>query len=509
MNRDTKDMLDAFGKAADNRWGFLEAVSNSRREFLRNSTRMAAGFAAAAAVGGGLVRPRMAHAQNWTLAQAARPYAGATVRVSNLAGYPHNNFMRPLVADFEKETGIKIVIDEVQYGEAVGKHMQLLATGSDEYDLYNIDSIWFPGYAPYMEPMTEFMANPALMDPNFDYADLSAECQKTNSYLDEVYMFSNMNTFMVLAYRKDWYEAAGFKAPVTWKDLYDQAAHFSKDGRYGYVIHGQRTAMMEMVTLPYLSMGGTVFDDYLHPTFSQPAQNFEAAKKAMQLIRDIYQNKLTPPGSLDFELGEAAAAYSQGNIAMNPNWAMIFAVQEDPGQSKVAGKNGYAWPPTGYDTPAPNGEVTGGYTRLASFGLGIAKSSANKEAAYLFSQWLSSPAIQEKLLLSGDAAPSRTKLLQKHTDRYGHFPILLDAARRVGKKLWDAPKIANERQWEDTVAIAFQDCMIGKIGVEAAIVKADKDVARLMRQYGFYKGDKAYPKSVTSNYKGTPKVKLL
>jgi len=365
MNRDTKQLLDSFGKAAANRLGFLEEISTSRREFLKNSALMATGFAAVAA-GSGIVRPRMAHAQNWSLAQAAKPYAGATVRISNLAGYPHNAFMRQLVPDFEKETGIKIVIDEVQYGEAVGKHMQLLATGSDEYDLYNIDSIWFPGYAPYMEPMTDFMADPALMDPNFDYDDLSVECQKTNSYLDEVYMFSNMYTFLMLAYRKDWYGEAGFKAPVTWKELYDQAAHFSKGDQYGYVIHGQRTAMMEMVTLPYLSMGGTVFDDYLHPTFSQPPENFEAAKKAMQLIRDIYQNKLTPPGSLDFELGEAAAAFSQGNIAMCANWAMIFSVQEDPNQSKIAGKIGYAWPPTGYDTPAPDGGVTGGYSRLAS-----------------------------------------------------------------------------------------------------------------------------------------------
>ncbi len=507
MNKDSKDMLNAFGKATASRRAFLEEFSTSRRQFLRNTSMMAAGFAAA---GTGLfVRPRMAHAEGWSLAEAAKPYAGATVRVSNLAGYPHNNFMMELIPEFEAETGIKVVVDQVQYGEAVGKHMQLLATGSDEYDLYNIDSIWFPGYAPYMEPMTGFMADAALSDPGFDYDDLSAECQRTNSFMDEVYMFSNMNTFPVLAYRKDWYDEAGFGAPQTWKELYDQAAHFSNGDRYGYVIHGQRTAMMEMVTIPYLSMGGTVFDDYLRPTFSQPPENFENAKLAMQLIRDIYQNKLTPPGSLDFELGEASAAYSQGNIAMNLNWAMIFAVQEDPAQSKVAGKNGYAWPPTGFDTPMPNGEVTGGYTRLASFGLGMAKSSANKEAAFLFSQWLSSPAIQEKLVVMGDAAPSRVSLLEKYTDRYGHFPILLESTKLVGKKLWDAPKIANERQWEDTVAIAFQDCMIGKLGVEEAIIKADKDVGKLMKQYGFYKGDPKYPASVTSNYKGTPPVELL
>lgn len=509
MNKDIKSMLNGFGKARQNRFKFLEETSTNRREFLRNSSFLAAGIAAGS-VGGGLVMPKMAMAADWSLAEAAKPYKGTTVKISNLAGYPHNGFMRPFIEEFEKESGINIQIDEVQYGEAFGKHAQLLATGSDEYDLYNIDSIWFPGYAPFMTPLTDFMADPKLMDPNFDYADLSEECQLTNSYLNQVYMFSNMYTFPILAYRKDWYDKAGFGAPKTWNELYDQAAHFSKDdGNYGYVIHGQRTAMMEMVTLPYLSAGGTVFDDNLHSSFSQPAANFEKSKKAMQLLRDIYQNKLTPPGSLDFELGEASAAYSQGNIAMNINWALIFASQEDPKQSKVAGKNAYAWAPTGFDTPAPNGEVSGGYTRLGSFGLSIAKTAKNKEAAYLFTQWLSSPATQEKILLAGDAAPSRVKLIEKYIGNYGHFPILLEATKLVGKKLWDAPKIANERQWEDTVAINFQDCMVGKIGVEEAIIKTDKDVAKLMRQFGFYRGNKEYPKTVTSNYANTPKVDLL
>jgi len=126
--------------------------------------------------------------------------------------------------------------------------------------------------------MTEFMANPALMDPAFDYNDLAAECQKTNSYLDEVYMFSNMYTFLALTYRQDWYDAAGLKPPATWKELYEQAAHFTRDDKYGYIIHGQRTAMMEMVTLAYLSMGGTVFDDYLHPTFSHRTSSRRPAR---------------------------------------------------------------------------------------------------------------------------------------------------------------------------------------------------------------------------------------
>jgi multiple sugar transport system substrate-binding protein len=507
MKRETKEMLNSFGLAQASKNEFIEKHTTSRRDFLKLSAKLTAGFAMAGL--GTYVRPFEAHASGWTLEEAAKPYKGTTVKVSNLAGYPHNNYMVDLVPDFEKRTGIKVEIDIVQYGEAVGKHMQLLATGSSEYDLYNIDSIWFPGYAPYMLPLNDYMKNPKLMDPNFNYDDLAFECQKTNSYMGKPYMFSNMYTFPILAYRKDWYDRDGLAPPKTWKELYEQAKKYSKGDQYGYVIHGLRTAMMEMVTCPYLSMCGTVFDDYLHPTFTQPAENFEKFKIAMKLIRDIYQEKLTPPGSLDFELGEASAAYMQGNIAMNWNWAIIFAVQEDPKESKVAGKNGYAWAPTGWDKPAPNGQVKGGYVRLASFGLSIAKKAENPEAAYLFSQWLSSPDIQEKLLLAGDTAPSRLSLLNKYKDTKGHFPILLEATEMVGQKLWDCPKIANERQWEDTVAIPFQDCMVGKLSIEDAGKRADIDVAKLMKQYGFYKGDKKYPLEVTSNHKGTPKVPLL
>jgi len=61
MKRDTKEMMNAFGKAMASRLGFLEEVSTSRREFLRNSSLMAAGFAAAS-MGGAVIAPRIARA---------------------------------------------------------------------------------------------------------------------------------------------------------------------------------------------------------------------------------------------------------------------------------------------------------------------------------------------------------------------------------------------------------------------------------------------------------------
>lgn len=72
MNKDIKSMLDAFGKAQRNRFSFLEEIATSRREFLRNSSLLAAGIAAGSA-GGGLVLPRIAGAADWSLAEAAKP----------------------------------------------------------------------------------------------------------------------------------------------------------------------------------------------------------------------------------------------------------------------------------------------------------------------------------------------------------------------------------------------------------------------------------------------------
>ena len=110
-------------------------------------------------------------ASAWSLKEAAAPYAGATIRVSAMSGYQYNANAVDLAKEFEKETGIKVVIDMVTYGEVIEKHMMELSSSTAAHDLYDCDSIYLPQYVPYAVPIDTYMNDPKLMDPDMAMDD--------------------------------------------------------------------------------------------------------------------------------------------------------------------------------------------------------------------------------------------------------------------------------------------------------------------------------------------------
>ena len=100
------------------------------------------------------------------------------------------------------------------------------------------------------------------------------------------------------------------------------------------------------------------------------------------------ENKFMPPGVEQFGFVENLAAFLQGQTAMTISWppygrwAAGYGTDQEVlswvPKSTIAGKVGYALPP-------------GGHPQLAAgFALSVASTSKNKDAAYLFIQWLNS-----------------------------------------------------------------------------------------------------------------------
>jgi multiple sugar transport system substrate-binding protein len=100
------------------------------------------------------------------------------------------------------------------------------------------------------------------------------------------------------------------------------------------------------------------------------------------------ENKFMPPGVETWGFVEALTAFLNGDIAMTISWPPFgrFAAGYLAGEkalswvptSKIVDKVGYALPP-------------GGRPELAlGFSLSVSSKSKNKEAAYLFIQWLNS-----------------------------------------------------------------------------------------------------------------------
>lgn len=430
------------------------------------------------------------------LKEASQPYKGTTLTISVMAGYKVNEILPDLSKDFTDITGIELRFEAIPYGETLEKHMIALATGSTAYDLMNIDNLWFPQYVAYIRPIDDYMKNPKLADPNFDVADFVPEVLQGYQWEGKTYSFPEGYFFPVLMYRKDLFEKHGLTSPPkTYQEFYEYAKKLTeKEGGktvvYGTTLQGQRTGIVDELCTPYWGKGGQFFDKKLKPAF-----NNDMMLEALTIYQKLYTEGLAPAGSTDFELGEAAAFFAQGKAAMMWNWSMMGADLEDPGKSKVAGKIGYAM------FPKDNPNVVH-YVREASTGLCIPKTAKNKEAAFLYIQWLNS----KDTLLKVEAKykcghPSRYSVMNQPTVKnlFPYFPLLEQAGKDNAVRL--VPKIVEWSQTDDITAVYFQKAMIGKMTPKDAIKSAVKSVERMLDDKGYYMDDKEYSDLMTGRYK--------
>jgi multiple sugar transport system substrate-binding protein len=111
----------------------------------------------------------------------------------------------------------------------------------------------------------------------------------------------------------------------------------------------------------------------------------------------LERNKLMPPGIETWGFIEVLTAWMGGQLAMiGGTWPPIGRWSEGTTveqlnwvpETQVAGKVGYSIMPMGHSL------------HNAGFSLGVSADSQNKEAAYLFVQWLTSPTISlERVML--------------------------------------------------------------------------------------------------------------
>jgi multiple sugar transport system substrate-binding protein len=209
-------------------------------------------------------------------------------------------------------------------------------------------------------------------------------------------LFDDGDAF-IMYYRKDLFDNAAnkteFKAkfnrdltpPKTWQEWDEVCSFFtdklSKDGVYGCALQRAEGQVYDWFYDHFLTNGGKFFDDTMKATI-----NSEAGAKTLQEM--VASDKFMPPGVEKWDFLAVLSAWLDGKAAMIITWPPIGRWSEGYGtqteqlswvpKTTVAGKVGYAVPPGGH------GEMAGG------FNLGVATDSKNKEAAYLFIQWLQS-----------------------------------------------------------------------------------------------------------------------
>ena len=327
----------------------------------------------------------------------AQKYKGTEITIvweAGLQALDPLNFSGPM---WEKLTGIKVKVVEVATAEMFTKIMQDYRSGAGAYDALNVIPAWMPDLANAgaLEPLDDYVAKYGYADELQKIAPTYRDNQMKVG--DKIYGFPDDGDVFIMYYRKDIFGdpklQAEFKektghdlaVPKTWAE-FDEVGQFLTDklgpNTYGAAFFRQPPYTMFMFQERFRNEGGKFFDaDTMKATI-----NSDIGVKVLTDMRN--ENKFMPPGVEQFGFVENLAAFLQGQTAMTISWppygrwAAVYGTDQEVlswvPKSTIAGKVGYALPP-------------GGHPELAAgFALSVASKSKNKDAAYLFIQWLNS-----------------------------------------------------------------------------------------------------------------------
>lgn len=366
---------------------------------------------AAAAFGSALGSGWSATAQEWSLQEAAAPYKGATIRTIGEA-LPPLEAMAKLAPEFEELTGIKVEIEMYEHSEAVSKVMLDLNSRRGRYDFIIQPHRELGKFVAngHVEPLAPFLENPKLRDPDFKPEEQLYQrlWKEISWYDDQVYGFPFTALTMYMWYRSDLLsdekEKEGFKAKYgyelapaqNWQQYRDIAEWFTRPDQrlYGTALQGKRHEALWYEWLNFLySFGGDMLEVEAGSQCGPVIVNSPQALAATEYYKSLME--FSPPDTLNYFWDDVMALMQQGTVAQLIMWNdATYAVAVDEAASTVVGKMGFDVVPQGDGGKVAQVE---GWTYL------VPVSSNNKEAAYLFIQWMMDYDQQLRQHLNGGA----------------------------------------------------------------------------------------------------------
>jgi len=412
------------------------------------------------------------------------PYRGTTIVVS-WPSLSHFEVAKQLIPEFTEETGIRVEVDSVQYESMHDKQVLEMSKPRGDYDVVAWVVFSKTEYVSkgFLTPLAPFFMNPRLADPNYDPADLveaflvsGSVVGGNRSYLpgptQALYGLPFGAETSILAYRKDIFEEYDLKVPETYDELLETAAWITENvpNVYGMTSRGAAGHQIVHAWLLHLSpFGGGVFDDQWNPIV-----NNEAGVAAAEALKTIIEN--SPPGATSYGFGEQVNAFLQGEAAMYLDAHKIAAMSRDPNQSVVDGKVGFALHPVA----AQCGSETGGQA------LGIPSNSQNKEAAFLFIQWMTSKEIDRRLAEIG-ADPVRYSTFADPELQATHpeYAVILEQLKCANVD-W-RPLIP---EWgamnAPILGVRLSEFVTGEKTAQEALDTAAEEIRELMTREGYY-----------------------
>jgi len=323
-----------------------------------------------------------------------KPFAGKSINIA-LIDEPREQALKQMTPEFEQETGMEAVVELLGFEPLVTKELTASQGRTGEYDVMQIVYFEVPVYAEagWLYDLTEWVERDKAEVKPDDIHPVLRDAHAT--YKGRWYgmpMHVNSHAFF---YRKDIFKEMGLNPPNSWDEAISHAKKINE--RYAPNLYG-----VTFMGAPDIQLGGEISEimtsqgGYFYDTKTyEPTVDSPAGIKTFQILQELV--KYAPPGVTGYALDANYNAFAQGQAAMCIAWTTGVFFFNDPTKSKIVDK----WEVM---------SMPGGYTLQGGWSITVSQYSKNKEAAWEWIKWASSPEMEERLL--GNMETPRLSLLK-------------------------------------------------------------------------------------------------
>jgi multiple sugar transport system substrate-binding protein len=385
-------------------------------------------------------------------AAAKKPFEGVTIRFL-AAQHPWTDTIKKEIPAFEEKTGMKVNMEVYAEAQLTDKLTVELTAGTGTIDVFAQRPLqeaklfekngW---YADLNTFVNDTKKTPADWDLK-DFFPGTLQVETINNKLVGIPLVTEQE---IVYYRKDLFKDKNIKVPTTLQELEDAAKALNdpKNGFYGIVMRGQGNPAVTQFSSFLYSSGGEFIKDGKF-TMDSPE-----ALKALGIYGRLL-GQYGPTGVLNMSWPQAAGIFAQGQAAMWVDANSLYLNVTDPSKSKVGDKVGFAMFPAGDKGSLP-------YS-VTSWGLSIAKTSKNQDAAWEFVKWATSKEMVLKTQAAGN--PSARTSVWNNPESTKSWPAeWVDVAKKSGAvgKPADRPLVIGVGKARDLIGEIITAAINGK-----------------------------------------------
>jgi len=415
--------------------------------------------------------------------------SGAEIRFLQPA-MPQFAALERFIPEFEEKFGIKVTVDEIPFDQYRQRSLVEMQQGTGTYDIYAVDVMWLAEYATagFLEPLMPMVRNEELTDPDYDIDDFLPRVISGTGVWDDVLYTIPLGAGPVgTTFRRDVAEEAGITMPERFSpefttDFMHEAAtkvHNPESGMMGFAQMPGRW-FWGITYLPYLfafQTPETVGDEYVDENWNITINNERTIDSIDYFVSF---REFMPADSANWGIDEATSMYQSGRAFGLWNYQDFIKgfFEDEDAHPEIAGRNVHLHTPAG-----PHGVIDPWFGAW-SFGLSV--DSPNKEAAWVFIQWMTSKEIQERATEFG-AGPSRHSTYKSET-LAEHQPWWVDVYDFMLNDTNPDERI-RVPEWAEISDIMGEEgnrVWIGEVDSATAAANMERRMTEVMRRSGYF-----------------------